>query len=123
MKITLEYNVTGGQIANLMVTCFEGGANYWLNGVHEYVIYRPGPKTEPWYADPQTWENSFTIVFEGEEDGESWPFDNNSLQDGLKLLAEMRPSIFHRLFVDEDYDADDADVALQIILLGDIIYG
>lgn len=48
--------------------------------------------------------------------------NNNTIQNGLKLMANKYPRHFGDLMCN-NHDADTADVFLQCCLLGDIIYG
>lgn len=52
----------------------------------------------------------------------SWFGDLNSIQNGLKVMAEKAPSHFGD-FMDDTHDAITADVFLQCCLLGEIVYG
>lgn len=127
ITITQATEITAQQVADLMVTAFEGGSGYWC-GVHGYTLNRPktSDRVEPWYADPNTWSNPFIIVFyDIEDEAETWTLDNQKLAEGLKAYAQAYPEALARDFTEDGYegDADDADTALQMILFGTLVYG
>ena len=56
MKIATELEVTSEMIADQMVTAFEGGVNYWVEGPSRS---RARPRRNPWYSDRKLYEQDF----------------------------------------------------------------
>lgn len=107
-------------IADLIVTAFEGGSNYWIDSVplHE------GPETTetPWYSDPAFYDGPFRIEILEQDEETPKILDPERIQIGLDLLGSQHAMTLGAI-LDENYDADDADVFLQLCLLGEVVYG
>lgn len=112
ITITTTTTITSQQIADLMVTAIEGGSNYWCASIDN-----DGP-----YADPKTYERDFTWKVETHEDDPA-ELTPAKIEAGLQKLADEYPTFFHDLVGDDALDADGADVAFQLMLFGDVVYG
>lgn len=123
ITVTVKSIITPQQVADLMVTAFEGGSGYWCSLDHRETVKA---KEQPWYADPGVWQAPFKLIFSDVEDSETkWMLDNEKLAAGIQRYAEKYPQEFARDFANGEYegDAGDADCAFQMILLGEIVYG
>lgn len=103
-------------IANLLVTCFEGGSNYWIDKIQ----FVGNAKGSPWYDEPSNFEGEFKISFE--IDGSIYELTPWTIRAGTALLIQHYPHRWSAIQSD-DHDADDADVWLQLCLFGDVVYG
>ena len=124
MKITLD--IPAARIADLMVTAIEsGGSNYWCGGV-ELEVNEATALVSPWYSDPTLYEGAFLIVVLecDEETGKDKIHRCNqaAFAKGFVLMAEKHGSHFGD-FMAENEDTITADVFLQCIALGDVVYG
>lgn len=115
--IATETSIPSHKVADLMVTAFEGGSNYWLASATPMIR----PATSPWYADPDFWATDFLVKLKDDQD-EQYELTPDLLQAGFNALANKYPSHARDLAADE-YDADTADALLQCALFGDITYG
>lgn len=123
MKVKVEYEITGQQIADLMTTAIEQGYD-WFG----YVSLLKGAteaKENTWYADPKLWDGDFQIeVEELDDDGyvvESHVIDTEKFQKGLQVLADQFPKVFANITGD-NHDANTADMMLQCICFGEEKY-
>lgn len=73
----------------------------------------------------------FALTIEDTEDNKDYILDEKAIIKGIKLLGKAlnkkidihcNDSYLHSL-LGEDYDNDDADIFLQLCILGDTIYG
>lgn len=132
--VTVKKEITYGSIADLLVSAFEGGSNYWI----DHVKINRGKLAEicnPWkgtssekyagklYCAPFTAGGSLEI-FDIEQDGKKCPHVLNleTLQKGLEIMANKYPKHFAD-FIAEDGDATTGDIFLQCCVLGDCLYG
>ena len=136
-------------MANLLITAWEGGSNYWV----DYADYKP-PKgmtlkelrKAAWEAAPEKekdlWKDEgpegrwplysllpflppsvkWKIEFRPQEEEESVFLTPENMREAAQKLVETHPSIFARI-KEGDYDAGDADVWLQTALFNEVVYG
>ncbi len=116
---TVTHTLTTGMLADLMVTAIEGGCGYWAHEI-EVVdgtdLYEP-----PYYADPHFYCSPFKLALTDCE-GDVHSINADTLAKGWRLLNELYPRRALAV-VDETYDAEDADVFLQLAVYGEIVYG
>ena len=128
--IETKVDITSQQIADLMVTAVEGGINYWADG---FYLESPGDVApddefngEIWYANPHRYEDPdlrIKVVESGDGDGSTDHFfGQKEIADGLRKMAEKSPSHFADI-VNDNQDAITADVFLQYVVFGEIVYG
>lgn len=115
-------------VSDLISTAFEGGSNYWASVVSTQsptkIDFRSelfASDTEPhrFYDWPLNEGGSVTINVDWGCSGE---LNLQSIEKGLELLAEKYPKRFVAI-CDEDYDAEDADVFLQLAILNEVVFG
>ena len=123
------------QLKGLLATAFEGGVNYWAwIDRYEYAAGRTAADYEPAaFTDPDAdWWPEYclvplddgAVVLSDVETEEVFGqrLDRSALLRGLDLTAELYPSRWARIR-EQNYDAEDADVAVQLALFGQLVYG
>lgn len=136
MKITLE--IPSEKIADLMVTAIEDNAmvRAWCNGVFLVEPKSYGSAVDvndqrPWYAKKEIYEKSFTICVQEILD-ESLAAEGKNIKkhnctsvqmaEAFRLMAEKECRHFGDFMID-NYDIFTADVFLQLMALGEVVYG
>ena len=137
MNITIE--ISPQRIADLMVSAIEGNhmTRAWCAGVS---LERLGSKTgdaavaametgneDPWYANPNLYDGSGFAIDIGEQDEETGKVTSHLVTPagfvaGLTLMATKHGRHFGA-FMSENEDGITADVFLQCVALGDVVYG
>lgn len=98
--MNLEVGISSSKFDEVLTTAVEGGINYWCDG----VISRD--------------DGSYRLKVDGD-----WHTLNvNVVRRGLGLLASSYPYQFMEV-VDGVYDSEAADMAVQLGLFEDVIYG
>lgn len=133
MTYIVSQTVSSKDIADLIVTAFEGGSAYWCQSA--YLTKVPDYTPEPdqvnvvQYSHHQVYDGDFLFKVgfddpEGEEGEGKGRKDIGpaELQAGLNIFATKYPERFGN-WLKENYDAEDADVFWQCVVLGDIVYG
>lgn len=121
INVTIQLEITDEQFGNLLVSAFEGGSNYWI----ERIQVDPRPR------DSKAINNYETMFADGrgvriwaedaEEEGGYW-LDKEAAIKGFQLLATYYPKCLSNIQQEQD-DAEDADVWLQLALFGEVVYG
>jgi hypothetical protein len=115
-------------VSDLISTAFEGGSNYWASVVSTQSptkidfrseLFASDAEPHRYYDWPLNEGGSVTINADGEGEGE---LNLQSIEKGLELLAEKYPNRFVAI-CDENYDAEDADVFLQLVILNEVVFG
>lgn len=118
LTINVPTTITSQRIADLVVTAFEGGSNHWIEKVERIA---GAASDQPWYADPLLYDGVFHIRVWA--DGSPYELTVENAKRGFVLLAQQFESTHWADFMEENEDADTADVWLQLSVFGDIIYG
>lgn len=126
IKVMVPVPITGQMVSDLLITAFEGGANYWIIDISlfDLDVKRTASLTD------HPVQNLSTIKIVESVDGSSenhtlnMPSMENSLslENGLKVMAEKYPRHFANV-ISDDADAETADVFLQCCLFGEVRYG
>lgn len=143
-------HVSKKDMANLLVTAWEGGSNYWV----EYADYIPPKGMSLKELKKVAWENApaeekeFWKTSEGvplysllpflppsvkwkikfkpnevvKEDDEVYYLTPENMREAVVKLIPKYSHIFARI-KSEDYDAGDADAWLQMAIFDDVIFG
>jgi hypothetical protein len=126
-------------IVNLFVTSLEGGSNYWylIKHLPNDVVYKINvlgtPTSE---AIGQHILKGGYIQFydvEGEDDEDDYQaqhsdkdllgtVDLNAILEAITLVKRDYPEVWNNI-LDEQYDANDADIFLQLCVMGDVVFG
>lgn len=143
MLITVQQLVTTSRIADMFVGCMEGNSmvTSWCAGIYwqDYDTHWPANTTEPGvysYADPKLYEREdFKLLVLEIEDESVWKGDRpngeglkrrtitmKDITEGLQRMASRCPEHFADLISEND-DNVTQDVFLQMIVLGDVVYG
>ena len=133
ITVNAPFNFGVELLKSILVTAFEGGIGYWakLDGYENLPAKPPAfaqdthseDFTYPRYAWlPLTEKGGVRLA--DREDGKvcDKPLNLKTLTAGLTQLAAERLAVFSR-FVNENYDADDADMLVQYALFGRVVYG
>lgn len=128
-------------VANWVITAFEGGSNYWIETAK--TVYRDeGQHGTLWrdmlrrerdqfvkdgvgpYADPEFWaspDRGYLIDFDQGQECEV--LNVTKIAEGVQKMSDA--GLFERVarLLDGEYDAEDADVLVQYALLGELVYG
>ncbi len=123
---TVFTEVTAQMVADLMVTAFEGGSNYWCTSLD--YIKTPAevvPNGVVVYSHPEFWAGDFELLLTdaeaGEDDG-AIRIKSEDVIKGVQLMADKHRAHF-RNWIEEDYDAETGDVFLQLCCFGEVRYG
>lgn len=111
-------------VRDLLTTAIEGGSNYW------YFL----PNEEEWkdYKKPHvpTINAIHNAIFDGktitvidvENKEDLGVISLENIQRADELLQEKFPNIMQSI-IDEQFDANDADIWLQFVVMKNIVYG
>lgn len=130
--------ITKENLIDLFVTALEGGSNYWyyiLNvpsqvkeimetqglffseAVGEYVLNGGEIEIRDAESIDYSDENEFP------DTGEVLGYVNmDSLLDAINKIKEEYPEVYENI-LEEEYDANDADIFFQIATMGEVIFG
>ena len=109
MKAQIE--IDDDKIKNLLISAFEGGANYWIDFVEVargYGIYE-APFGAYVKVHPHDEEKGYLLT-------------RKNMERGIQLMSEKYTHHFADL-INENDDAITGDVFLQLCLFGELIYG
>ena len=115
-EVKTTTRVPESRIDDLLVTAFEGGSNYWIDEV----------KVKNWpagcrYASECLTKGSDLTIFH-EDCQENNTISRADIVPALQKLHDEFPVAFQRV-MEEQYDANDADLFMQFLALGEIVYG
>lgn len=119
-----DFIATPLRVTDWIVTAFEGGSNYWIDFA-EYLNKELATKLSnehgvvP-YSFNEYWESGSQMKITTIDQDEII-IDYNIISDAIDNDC-IHPEIRMRLLTDE-YDADDADIILQVACFKEIIYG
>lgn len=109
-KVKSEFSITRQRIAELFISACEGGSNYWC------AKLTPKGRGDAYMSMLA----GFTVV--EIETAKKTVVTSKDIQKGLELMAQKYPRHFHD-FLQENEDAETADVFLQLCVFQDLIYG
>lgn len=108
-------------LSDMLATALEGGINYWATIV--------STQTEDAPNDPVGWRYTHAVIRETEEGGTDHHVNLDRIASGLNALCALPGDHLKNLRAanrtngqDGDYDATDADQALQFGLFGKSVY-
>ncbi len=146
-KVQTETSITDQDIADIVITAFEGGITYWCSDVipverdehgdwqalegeyyTQYVVDGVGA-----YANPEFWDNDKRGYqlhdFEAEEDVKK-VLTLSAIMKAMHYQPKQQQGISDNWFkkvvsdiVTENYDAGDADCIVQVAVFGELVYG
>lgn len=131
-SVTTTVEVSNDRALDLLVSAFEGWSNYWIQEVisnppagTKYEDFKEGGKYEPddYYPAYQILPfvgGSLTII--DNEDGTKYCLNSVAITDGFQLMATKYPHHWEN-FINENDDAETADVFLQLATMGEVVFG
>ena len=112
-----NYEIEAEYVDDMITTAFEGGVNYWCDSVK---VVKETSFEEPNYdgfASQQLTRHNELLIHDMEED--IWlRLTLSNFMTGLQKAVDKRGTNLL-----EDFDAEDADVIVQLAVFGDIVYG
>jgi len=121
-----DFRITKENIIDLFVTALEGGSNHWYD-------IRTLPREVEYKADHQNIPVSEAIgqhILEGgyiqfhdieNPDELLGDVDINSILEAITILKKDFPEVWSNI-VDEDADANDSDIFLQLCVMGKLVF-
>lgn len=128
MKIQIE--IDDSVLEDVFVTAIEGGSNYWyfLSDEAVRLIRKAVPKEE----EPCLSVATFKAVMKGvevpihdveDEEEQIGLISLETMSDRLSKLATSDDKWILQVHMNEEGDADSADVVFQYLALGEVVYG
>jgi hypothetical protein len=127
--ITINRGMDYDSFENLIVTALEGGSNYWymidLDNSVGIKLYSKDPRPNSIKIADALYNNkeSSVVVLDTEDEEET--LGTLTYQSVRKCLESFPKD--HQWALDNvlngDYDANDADVVFQVLVMGDVVYG
>jgi hypothetical protein len=120
--MNVQIEIDDERVFHLLTSALEGGSNYWYM-MTEYHIPAGNEAPEfPWHKAPFL-EGGYTLFADKEnpEDKTRYRLNREAMEKGLQLLAKEYPHHF-KDFIEENDDAETADVWLQLSLFGEVLY-
>jgi hypothetical protein len=130
MTITINQKIEREVLEDIFVTALEGGSNYWyyLSDEATKLIRDAVPKSEDPYLS--------TAILKAIEKGVDVPINDaehedevigtislKTMQERLQKLSRSANSDALMAHIKEEGDADTADIVLQYLAFGEIIFG
>ena len=143
LNIQVSHHISWKDIDALLITAFEGGSNYWLskvtpmNGDHviswesqfDWEDSQSCPMgTEDLkgmglhYVIPIAEGNSISLMEDDEGGNKVTVINESDVRTGLEIMAKKYARHWKDV-VDDNHDADTADVFLQCCIFREIVYG
>lgn len=124
--ISATINIPLSRIADLLITAFEGGSNYWyvINSMTkpELLSFRFDEERVIPSCDYPLNEGGCLMIGDIEDaEVESKILNLATVTTGIELLATTYPKDFSAILTGDE-DASTADVFLQLCLFGKIVY-
>lgn len=125
-KFTATIEIKKSVIDNVLTTALEGGSNYWY-----FINESKAEEPENFVRDAtihyefldKVLQGGYLPVYDAENNTEELgKLSDTSIQLALQLLAAHHKDVLSNI-VDEDYDANDADIFFQLCVLGEITFG
>ena len=130
MTITINQEIKREVLEDIFVTALEGGSNYWyyLSDEATKLIRDAVPKSEDTYLSTailKAIERGVEVPINDAEDEDEviGTISLKTMQDRLQKLSRSANSDALMAHIKEEGDADTADVVLQYLAFGEIVYG
>lgn len=139
-NVPLKLEITRKRMCDLICTCIEGGNSSWFMGVGKYVLPDGMTKKDFVEGGPQEFEDwppvyaimthpnckvSLIVEEPVREDRDSYTIEigPEELKRGLELIANNLEYRRHFLdFLEENEDCISADVFMQFVVYGEVVY-
>jgi len=122
-EVSTKTQISRETISDLLCTAFEGGSTYWVN---ELFIMKDAPDSMrpddfSGYASEHGAYGGILKIFDNEAET-TYLLSDTEIQRGLNRMAEDHCHHWMDL-INENMDADTADVFLQCCVFGEVVYG
>lgn len=116
-KAVVEHVLTPQEVADIVVTAFEGGISYWCGSAQQ--VGGAPTTVRPWYSDPDFYTQPFEIVLTDLETDDEYSLTSENLQKAFREIS----SDLLKAIISGDYDAWDADTIIQLAVFGQVVFG
>ena len=130
MTITINQKIDRQVLEDIFVTALEGGSNYWYYLSEEAIklIRDAVPKSEDPYLSTailKAIEKGVEVPINDAEDEEEviGTISLKTMQERLQKLSRSGNSNALMAHINEDGDADSADIVFQYLAFGEIVFG
>jgi hypothetical protein len=127
LNINTKVVLSDEDIANILVTAFEGGINYWCKKVK---MMKTTVSDDVWDREEKIIASDFIglggklRLYDAEEPSdENWILDAEKLKKGLEMYFSDCGENSEVSFDAGNIDAGDADSIIQYALFGELVYG
>ena len=124
-KITRTVEISDELIENVLCSAFEGGIVYWANNIscedikdmHKVGGYKHEYLTKT--------EKEDAVMYIHTMEGGKVKITKSLILEALQQMGDPKNKCTKALsrILNEEYDADDADLAVQIACFGEVVYG
>jgi hypothetical protein len=131
MEIKINQSISREVLEDIFVTALEGGSNYWYYLPEESIkaIREAVPKSEDPYLSTAILKaildhNVKVLVNDAEQEDELIGIISKStMQARLQLLSDSDNRWALESHIREEGDASSADIVLQYLAMGEVVYG
>lgn len=119
--------ITKQDIIDLFVTALEGGSNYWyylptIPAAVREIKTETGMATSEAIGEYVLRGGNIQVNDAEEEEEVLGTVDMDSLLDAIQKLKDDYPRVYENI-IDEEYDAEDADIFFQLATMGEVVFG
>ena len=121
--INRRLEISDELIENVLAEAFMGGIVYWADNISCEDI-KDMKKVGGWkheYLTKTKKKDAVMYIHDGET-GEKYPMTKKSIIDALQKLDAEYSETLERI-LNEQYDADDADIVVQMACFKEIVFG
>jgi hypothetical protein len=122
VTVNVPHGVPAQRIADLIIAALEGGSNYWCNRFRLIEPQKRVLSEKPWYASPELYVDPDMQIAVEDDEGYTHVIGAEHIKNALGLMASKHPTHFAD-FLQEQEDANTADIFLQLVVLKDVVYG
>lgn len=125
IKVSVDYEIDWERVKDLLISAFEGGSNYWCMIDNENHPYDGNPADAIVDKGQTIWIDEQPDDFLPEDEEEIvhlGKINREIIQERMKKFAEDHQWHF-RNFIEENDDSETGDVFLQVMVMGDVVYG
>jgi hypothetical protein len=114
----LKRNLSKEDIIDLFVTALEGGSNYWY-----YIPTLPNGVNSSEAIGNHILNGGYVVFHDAENHSEILgTVDMDSILEAISLVKSKYPDVWENILL-ENADANDADVFLQLCVMGEVVFG
>ena len=117
-EVSTKTKISRETISDLLCTAFEGGSNYWVGAIS--MVHMAVGCDSPYVSDHGA--QGGILKIHDDEAETTYLLSDVEIQRGLDRMAE--DYLPHWLdLINDNMDADTADVFLQCCVFGEVVYG